>query len=150
MPQKTLSKPETEISAPESQDANPRRLSGARYNEEAKQHFINGDLETAERLFRRAIRADARLAEPYSNLAVLYWQRGEIGAALYELTQALRIDPNHLDTVINYGQICLELGRADVAQRVFGDYLQRNPDVPEIQRLLAEASATSHSQVATE
>ncbi|MCZ6676631.1 MAG: glycosyltransferase, partial [Candidatus Poribacteria bacterium] len=108
------------------------------YNEEAKQRYEAGDVEEAERLFKRAIRADARSIEPYNNLAVLYWQKGEIGAALYKLTEALRIDPDHLDTVANYGQICRELGCDDDARQTFEAYLQRHPDADEIRGRLEE------------
>jgi tetratricopeptide (TPR) repeat protein len=120
--------------------ASPDAEQARRHNEAAKQYYMSDDVEAAERLFRRAIRADASFVEPYSNLAVLYWQRGEIGAALYQLTEAMQIDPNHLDTVVNYGQICQEIGRPDVARQVFTAYLQRNPDAAEVRELLKDGA----------
>ena len=110
----------------------------AQYNAEAKQLYEAGNIEEAERHFKRAIRTDASFVETYNNLAVLYWQRGEIGVALYNLTQALRTQPDNLDAVVNYGLICREIDRVDMAQQTFQIYLQRNPDVAEVRELLAE------------
>ena len=105
-------------------------------NANAKQLYESGDVQGAERMFKRAIQMNPNFVEPYNNLAVLYWQEGQTGAALYKLTEALQVDANDVGAVVNYGLICKELEAPDIAQQIFEAFLQRNPDATEVRELL--------------
>jgi len=105
-------------------------------NANAKRLYESGDVQGAERMFKRAIQMNPNFVEPYNNLAVLYWQEGQTGAALYKLTEALQVDANDVGAVVNYGLICKELAAPDIAQQIFEAFLQRNPDATEVRELL--------------
>ena len=107
-------------------------------NVKGKGLYENGKVEEAKAQFRMAIQINPGFVEPYNNLAVLYWREKQLNEALSELREAFKLDPNNIDANVNFGLICLEMGRKDVALHTFENYLQRNPDSEEMKKLLSE------------
>lgn len=61
--------------------------------EQGLQAFQSGDLDRAERLFRRALELEPRAKEVYNNLATVYSRRGDTERAKEMLRVAIEIDP---------------------------------------------------------
>ena len=91
-------------------------------------HHKAGELDEAERLYRRVLRRDAGHPDALHYLGVLAYQRGDAAAGIESITRALRRQPNYPDAQNNLGRILSETGRHDEAIEAFRAALRQRPD----------------------
>lgn len=109
-------------------------------NDKGVKFYQDQNFDAAESQFQQAIELDPDFAEPYNNLSVLYWQKGLSEKAFVYVTKALRRNPEDLDTIINFGNMCKALGFPEKAREALEAFLQRNPITTEIDELLKEVT----------
>ncbi len=74
----------------------------------------------------------------HNNLAVFYWQIGELEKAVHHLERARVIDPYDRDTVWNCGQIMKIAGEPLIAKYTYCDYMRhRGYDLEMAQAIVA-------------
>lgn len=110
---------------------------------EGEQQFAAGDMAAAEGSFREALRCDETAVDAYNNLAVVCWQRNDLGGALELLSQGLTMDSRHLDLLENTARILFESGHHDDAELVCKQYLAINPDNSGMTELLAQTQRSA-------
>lgn len=113
------------------------RASAEDLNQQGYNLFIKGDLEGAFNSFSKAVEICSDFAEPYNNLGIWYWKvGGQNMKALEYFEKALKIDPNHRLTLLNYGELFKSLGRVEDTKNLYSSYLKRNPADKEISIIL--------------
>jgi serine/threonine protein kinase/predicted Zn-dependent protease len=65
---------------------------------------------------------------PHNNLSVTYATLGQLDKALQEAQEAIRLDPNTGNNIVNLGFAYLALNRLDEARRIFEQGLARTPE----------------------
>ncbi len=95
--------------------------------EQGEQQFEKGKREHARACFEIALDHNPNCAKAYSNLGVLFWQDGDLEAALEHLNKALRLDPHDFDVLYNSSKVLAAAGELDVASDLLRLYLQNNP-----------------------
>ena len=89
--------------------------SGSEALAQAIQLHRQGQLDTAEALYRRVLQRDSRQIEALHFLGVLNSQRGRHSDAVEWIRQALDIDPRYADAWNNMGNVLAALDRWDEA-----------------------------------
>lgn len=103
---------------------------------EGERHFAEGHYDEARRCFEKALLSRPFDAKIHNNLSVTLWQQGSTQDALRHLTQALELDPNDQDVILNCARCFTKLGRKEYAREVLEAYLGRNPWDHEVQKEL--------------
>jgi glycosyltransferase involved in cell wall biosynthesis len=116
-----------------------------RLNEEAESAFHSGDMGSAEKLFHEAHEADPNNVEVLNNLGVLYWETGEPEKSIAYMVQALEIDPDNRDSVINSAKMLMASGCREESHALCESYLKNFPGDEEIAELLASETVDSTS-----
>jgi tetratricopeptide (TPR) repeat protein len=91
-----------------------------------------GELTAAESIYRALIEKRVQLPQPYSNLARIYAGRGEYGETIKLSAQALKIDPQHLESLILLGQSMKWAGETEKAELCYRAALDVKPGIPEV------------------
>jgi tetratricopeptide (TPR) repeat protein len=89
--------------------------------------------------FREATRLDPLYWEAHANLAELYWQSGQKGAALDSLNAALAIDPNSEALQTDKSVALLALGHPEDAEQAAWSALRLKPGSEEAHYLIGLA-----------
>lgn len=100
--------------------------------------FASRDFSRARVLFQQALQYQPRSVTILNNLAVVDWQIGDGKQALSHLLAALRLAPFDRDTVLNYGEMLVQLGESGLARNVYNGFLSWHPQDPEVAQTLAE------------
>ena len=109
--------------------------------------YLQGRLEEAERKFIHALEVEKNFVLAHNNLAVLYWQAGDVENCLRYITSALELDSDHPNVIHNTSRILAALGQVNEAEAILRQYLGRVPDDLEAGDLLkAISSENSCSQ----
>jgi predicted TPR repeat methyltransferase len=95
------------------------------------------DLERAEKCCRKALELSPGFANAWVNLSLTLRARGSLEEALAALGQALQLNPCHRNATINYGQLLYRLDRLPQALEFYRGWLERSPDEPIAQHMLA-------------
>ncbi|HDG98671.1 MAG TPA: glycosyltransferase [Desulfobacterales bacterium] len=103
---------------------------------QGEEAFNLGEVDKAITIFKNIVTINPSHVQALNNLALIYWQRGELKKSLEYLYKAMKIDPEDKDVVWNCGQIMLELGKAEDAYEIYKCYLQRHPQEKEIEETL--------------
>ncbi len=90
-----------------------------------------GDLARAEALYLRILEADQRLFGPRYYLGLMRLQQGRHNDACDYLGQAVKISPNEIGALMNYGMALSAAGRAQEALDVFERVLAMQPNMAE-------------------
>jgi predicted O-linked N-acetylglucosamine transferase (SPINDLY family) len=90
-----------------------------------------GDLARAEALYLQILDADPRLFGPRYYLGLMRLQQGRHDDACNYLGEAVRISPNEIGALMNYGMALCGAGRAENALEVFERVLAIQPNVAE-------------------
>ena len=91
-----------------------------------------GDREEAERLYRRAINMGDSVADAYCNLGILEFEAGRVARAVDCFTRSLEIDPRHLCSHNNLGNLYFERGDyrlAELHYEISAELHAADPDV---------------------
>lgn len=91
--------------------------------------LIGNDLIPAEKHLKSATRINPNYVDAYNHLGVLYARAGApFDTVLNQFNQALELDPNHFDTLLNLGQFRLRNNQVELAEEVLAKALQIQPD----------------------
>jgi tetratricopeptide (TPR) repeat protein len=97
------------------------------YNNLGTWYQQRGDLEEAERNYRRAVEIKPQFAQAHDNLGIVYARRGDIERAIESFRTALRLDPGSCTAAINLGNALEQAGRPEEARREWQLALERDP-----------------------
>ncbi len=86
-----------------------------------------GDLNGAEKAYRRAIDEDATNAAAWQMLGVLHYQRKNAEKAFECFEKSLKLDPTNIEARINFGVMLHFEGRNEEAVQTFDEALRRDP-----------------------
>jgi tetratricopeptide (TPR) repeat protein len=98
----------------------------------------SGDFESAEHAYRKAISIRPSYLEPYNSLALMLTNLDRTDEALRYLGDALRIEEQHVDTLVNVAKVQLRRGSHAVAEQAARFALQRDPKKAEAYGVLAQ------------
>ena len=90
-----------------------------------------GDLARAEALYLQILDADPRLFGPRYYLGLMRLQQGRHGEACDYLGEAVKVFPNDIGALMNYGMALSSAGRAQKALDVFERVLAIQPNMAE-------------------
>ncbi len=82
----------------------------------------------ARALFERAIAANAEMAKPYYNLAVITEESGDLDGAVRLYESAIERAPHNFQAQFNLGRIYGQLGNTERQQELWEDAIKSNPD----------------------
>ena len=88
---------------------------------------LSGDVEEAERRYRRALEYRADYPSALTNMAKLEIGRGELDSAQARLELALAREPSSVSALSNLGAVHLTRGELDVALQRFEEALAHDP-----------------------
>jgi predicted CXXCH cytochrome family protein len=99
---------------------------------------IRGDLETAETLYDRALKADPDRAVAAANLGVLYARRGLLARAIELWRPAFDNNPQLSELGVNLANGLCAAGDAAAARQVLQRVVKHNPDLGTARTLLSD------------
>jgi hypothetical protein len=108
------------------------RLEIAAMNARGEAYLHMGEARWAEVWFQRTLEQDPRCLAAHNNLAVLYWNSGQVEKATEHLGIALEIGPQDRTTVLNCGAVLLALGKQQDAGGLYDNYLRLVPNDAEV------------------
>lgn len=73
-----------------------------------------------------------------ANLGVIYWKIGDDKNALQYFLKAVKINPYHRETILNFVEALKTIKKPDVAKKVISIYLQKYPDDMEVVHALSK------------
>ncbi len=100
--------------------------------------FENGRWFNAMQLLEDLARRSPGYFQAYANLGVIYWQIGDGRNSMKSFLKAIKINPYHRDTILNFAGALKTIDEPETAKKVFAIYLQKHPDDAEIAKALAE------------
>jgi tetratricopeptide (TPR) repeat protein len=94
-------------------------------------HFARQDYEQAIADYTRAIEADARMSWAFNNRCLTRMIAGrDLAEALSDCDEALKLQPDNVETRETRGFVYLKLGEEEIALREYDAALRSNPDRP--------------------
>lgn len=94
-------------------------------------HFAREDYEKAITDYTNAIKIDGRMSWAYNNRCLTRMVAGhDLAAALSDCDEALKLQPDNVQTRETRGFIFLKLGEKDIALREYETALRSDPDRP--------------------
>lgn len=100
-------------------------------------YFEVRDLERAEKCYRKAIELAPGFANAWVNLARTLRAKDCLEEALHALGRTLELNPWHREAALYYGQLLYGLDRLPQALEFYRNWLDRSPDEPIAQHMLA-------------
>lgn len=82
-------------------------------------HFMRGNLEEAERVYRESIKYDPRFIDARRNLGAVLAMKKQFPQAIDQWTEALKFDPNNGTLLFYIGSAYKDMGQMDKAQPWF-------------------------------
>lgn len=95
---------------------------------DAVRHLVDGRIEPAERLFRRALSFAPHLAEAHTNLAAIAELRGDFDTAVTAYQASLRLNGDQPQVLTNLGDVLHRLNRHAEALHAYGTALELLPN----------------------
>ena len=99
--------------------------------EQAVNHHRQGDLSRAEALYLQILDAEPLLFGPHYYLGLMRLQQGRHQEASDHLEQAVKVLPNEISALMNYGMALSATGRAEKALQMFERALAIQPNMVE-------------------
>lgn len=106
------------------------RATAQYYNSTGAEAMLDGQLDSGERLFRRALELDPEFPDIWNNLGVLLRRQGRLDEGIAALEKALALDPRFLPAMENLSGYYRLAGRPEKAARMEARALEektRNP-----------------------
>jgi len=82
-------------------------------------------------LWSDCIKKSPAKARPHNNLGVAYTEKGLIEKAIFEIKEALRLNPNFINACISLGNAYMKIGLTDKAIPQYNEALRLKPDYGE-------------------
>lgn len=76
-------------------------------------------------------------AAAYNLRATAYFQMGELGLSIADISRTLALNPRHFGALAGLGAIFEELNQPAKAVEVYGEALKLNPHMPELKEAIA-------------
>lgn len=86
-----------------------------------------GDWQAGETLLAQSIKLCSVDPEPHYQYAEALWHRGAKEQALAEMQEALRLSGDNPTLAVRTGEMCIDLGKLDEAQRLADDSIDLDP-----------------------
>lgn len=93
-------------------------------------HAISQDLESAEKLFKKALSLDPQAIDPKMNLAKVYLQKKNLDKAAELLAEVIAAKADHAFAYYLLADIRLNQGQSDVALELYNQLLNADPSQP--------------------
>jgi tetratricopeptide (TPR) repeat protein len=93
-------------------------------------YYEDGNFETAEDYFRRAVTAQPENPLAYFNLGSVLEELGQLEEARRHLRQAVRLNPNYCDAHYNLAFVCEKLKATTEANKHWKEYVRLDPVGP--------------------
>jgi tetratricopeptide (TPR) repeat protein len=90
-------------------------------------YYEDGNLETAEKYFRRAVVAQPENPLAHFNLGSVLEESGQLEEGRRHLRQAVRLDPNYCDAHYNLAFVCEKLKAVAEANEHWKEYVRLDP-----------------------
>ena len=90
-------------------------------------HGASGDIESAEKLFKKALQLDSTATSPRLNLAKVYLQKKDLAKAKVYLQEAISIDNKLIDAYYLLASIETRQGDRDAALAAYQDIIKVDP-----------------------
>ena len=100
--------------------------------------YRNGDKETAEQHFKRAIELDSKYGEPHTNLGTLVWETGDPKKAMEHYERGFFISPTDIDVANAYHEVVTANGEYERAEKVALKVLKKYPQCRKVRYLLVD------------
>jgi Tfp pilus assembly protein PilF len=92
-------------------------LTAADHNDLGFSYETRGNLELAEKEYKKAIQKDKDWHLPYFNLGNVYYQKGQLDKAALHYRRSLERKPDHADSMNNLALVRMRQKRYDQARR---------------------------------
>ncbi|MEE2644579.1 MAG: hypothetical protein VYD19_06565 [Myxococcota bacterium] len=113
-------------------------LAGLSKIEEGELLAERGRFDEAKVIFEGLLPEMQDSARLYTNLGVIYWVREESQVGMKYFVQAMKLDRDLRDPVMNFAGGMVELGHLSQALAVVRDFNKRHPDDQPVRELLGE------------
>jgi tetratricopeptide (TPR) repeat protein len=100
--------------------------------------YRNGDKETAEQHFKRAIELDSEYGEPHTNLGALVWEENEPKLAMSHYENGFSLSPKDIDVANAYHEAVSATGEYERAEKAARGALKKYPQCRKIHYLLID------------
>ena len=100
--------------------------------------YRNGDKETAEQHFKRAIELDSEYGESHTNLGALFWEENEPKLAMSHYENGFSISPKDIDVANAYHEAVSATGEYERAEKAARGALKKYPQCRKIHYLLID------------
>jgi tetratricopeptide (TPR) repeat protein len=90
----------------------------------ARLAYLDGELRQAERLVRESLELDRSSGAGWQLLADIYEAGGETGVAIQVYEEALRREPDNVQSLFRVGSYVAQAGRSDLAARLLAPVLR--------------------------
>lgn len=87
----------------------------------------NGELDLARNLYDRVIAIRPEYAEAYNRRASVFLAQEQMGEALRDVNEALKLEPRHFGAWTGLGRVLEELGAKDEALAAYREALKIHP-----------------------
>jgi len=101
----------------------------------ALMYMKQGELESAEDIFRRLSGFELENANLHCFMGQTRLARGELDEALSEFERAMALEPDNIYALKGRLRCELRLGRQAKAQALLAPYLEKHPDYPDLRKL---------------
>ncbi len=98
------------------------------YLQTAKDYWQTGNFKLATANYLKAIEIDPTIAEPYSQLGIIYAQKEDLDTAINYFQQAIALDPNYVDAYYNLGIALTQKADIEGAIASFEQAINLQPD----------------------
>ncbi len=113
----------------------------AKYTEEGKKLFLEGDYEKAGLAFKNVLQIDPKDWENHYQMAEVFSKEGKIEQAFNEYRLVAAQDENHVMARVRVGQLLLLNRNADAAEKMVDEALAKQPD--NVEALVLKAGVQS-------
>jgi len=100
--------------------------------------YRNGDRETAEQHFKRAIELDSEYGEPHTNLGALVWETNEPKLAMSHYEHGFSLSPTDIEVANAYHEAVSATGEYERAEEVARRALKKYPQCRKVLYLLID------------
>jgi len=100
-----------------SKSAGEKRLEANVYFKEGQTLQEAGNFKAASKKYEKAVRADSKYAEAWSNLGYSYRKQGDLRKGVKAYKKAIKLDPNLAEAHEYLGEAYAEMGKFDLAEK---------------------------------
>ncbi len=89
--------------------------------------FARGSYDRALWCWQQVLDSEAEYPEVHARIADVYWAKGQLPDARRHLLEELRGDPGNIDTLLDLGELLIEMGQGAAAAEKFRQVLDLDP-----------------------